>query len=454
MSIALLGTEIIFLPEVARLLKSEEVKVYHSVLEDLLKNKIADDVESVFLIVPKHGTGELISFARKWIGKERKLILCAPQSYMNSSWLLKEMGANEIITPRSWKKAEDIAERILAQLILDGNITPTASGCLKGGTKQMRDLYKEIDITAKVSDPALILGETGTGKELVAREIHLQSQRRGKFVTINCGELGREMINSELFGHKKGAFTGAIDTRQGLFALAGGGSIFLDEIGELDSAAQAVLLRVLENAEMRQVGSNEPTKILARFILATNRNLEEECSAHRFRQDLLERIRGFAISLCPLRERRADIPLLVNHFIAEFCQEYDKKLYLPEGIYECLFNYDWIGNVRELRAAVRRAAANADSEGKVDFYQLLQATLRKGHQEMPASEGASEKNIISFNPKCDSWKDIMKHAQDIYFPAIIESAGGNKEEARRVSGLGKSQFYEKLREINKESESV
>ena len=397
------------------------------------------------MIVSKHGAGEPTEWVRRLLGQDRPLILCAPQPDNDGSQLLKELGATEIITPRTWEP-DHIAERILAHMIIDGDMAPSACGNMYGATATMRQLYRDMAVIAPLADPVLILGETGTGKELVAREIHSLSKRPDKFLPINCGELSMELAGSDLFGHKKGSFTGATEARRGLLAEAGRGTIFLDEIGELDLKAQAILLRVLEEKQVRRLGSNETEAVPARIVLATNRDLEMECGAGRFRQDLFERIRGFTLELQPLRDRRADIPLLVRRFLAEFNQETSRDVQLPSGAFDCLFNYEWVGNIRELRAAVRKAAAFADPAGSISILHLLQAT-RRSHKRKPGSspEQGGVAHYVPFDPTVDTWKDLLSRAETVYFQALLKAAGGNKKEAARLSGLSLSQFYEKLK---------
>jgi DNA-binding NtrC family response regulator len=399
------------------------------------------------LVVTKHGAGEPTAWVRRLLTAGRKLILCAPQTDIQGYQLLEELGANEIITPRTWQP-EHVAERILAQLILDGDVTPSTCGRLHGASRTMRDLYRDMKVIAPLSDPVLILGETGTGKELVAGEIHKLSGRPDKFLPINCGELSLELAGSDLFGHKRGSFTGATEARQGLLAEAGRGTIFLDEIGELDVKAQAILLRVLEERKVRRVGSNQTEDVPARIVLATNRDLESECEEGRFRKDLFERIRGFALELCPLRERRDDIPLLVHHFLDEFSRETNRVLKLASGALDCLFDYEWPGNVRELRAAVRRAAAFANPDGFVTDWQLSPAT-RRSRKRMGASESVpnNAKHFVTFDPEVDTWKDFLERAQVAYFQTLLTTTGNNKTEAHRRSGLSSSQFYEKIKSI-------
>jgi DNA-binding NtrC family response regulator len=406
------------------------------------------------LVVPKHGAGEPTAWIRRLLGGAAKLILCAPQPDSASHQLLTELGASEIITPRSWEP-EHVAERILGQLIFDGDVTPSSCGHLRGASRVMREMYRDLAVMAPLADPILILGETGCGKELVAGEVHNLSLRPDKFLPVNCGELSLELAGSDLFGHKKGSFTGATEARRGLLAEAGRGTIFLDEIGELDLKAQAILLRVLEEKKVRRVGSNLAEDVPARIVLATNRDLELECEEGRFRQDLFERIRGFILHLRPLRERRADIPLLARHFLDEFNRETGHALRVPVGALDCLFAYDWPGNVRELRAAVRLAAAFADAEGFISAWHLLQAT-RRGRKRRPAGEQLppGAKHFVTFDPAADTWRDFLERAQAAYFQSLLTAVGGNKAEARKRSGLSSSQFYEKLKSLPQSSAST
>jgi DNA-binding NtrC family response regulator len=440
MSIALFNSPEIQLKGIADALRDDGLDIAVSPVDAPANPGISKGV----LVVPKHGAGELTDMTRRALGPNRELILCALQPDNDDRRLLTSLGATRIITPRTWS-AEDIAERVLAQLILDGHVQPSASGKVRGATRAMRTLYRDLALIAPLSDPVLILGETGTGKELVAAEVHRLSQLSGKLVVINSGEMSVDLAGSDLFGHKKGAFSGSTETRQGLIAEAGHGTVFLDEIGELDLKAQAFLLRVLEEKKVRRVGANVTEEVDARFILATNRDLELECEEGRFRQDLYERIRGFTLNLPPLRERRADIPLLAQFFVEQFNEETARSLYVPDGATDRLFNYDWIGNVRELRAAVRKAAAFADDDGAISAVQLLQATMRR-RSRRPGPD--AREFVVAFDPKKDTWKDFQKRAQAIYFRAVLNAADGNKEQARKVSGFSTSQFYEKMKDLD------
>lgn len=252
-----------------------------------------------------------------------------------------------------------------------------------------------------------------------------------------------------MFGHKRGSFTGATEARRGLLAEAGGGTIFLDEIGDLELKTQAFLMRVLEEKKLRRLGSNQREDARARVVLATNRDLEAECEQGRFRYDLFERIRGLTLELKPLRERRADIPLLVHHFLAEFNEEVERNVQLPDGALDCLFAYEWIGNVRELRSAVRNAAAQANSSSFINVDHLIQATRRTHKRSTVGQTSTLEnaKHYVSFDPEADNWEDFLKRAEMAYFQAMRMVTNGNKKEASRLSGLSLSHVYDKFNKL-------
>lgn len=241
-------------------------------------------------------------------------------------------------------------------------------GPVVGQSRRMREVFAILERIAPTSATVVLEGETGVGKEVVARAIHQKSPRAQQpFVVFDCSAVPKDLIESELFGHEKGSFTGAIQTRQGLFEIAHGGTLFLDEIGELSLELQPKLLRALEQREIRRVGSNRPIKVDVRLIAATNRNLEEEVRANRFREDLFYRLSVVRIRLPPLRERREDIPLLARHFLrqAPFNRDADGQPRVKgfsEEALAVLMEYDWPGNVRELLNVVERATSFADGD--------------------------------------------------------------------------------------------
>lgn len=244
----------------------------------------------------------------------------------------------------------------------------TRYGELIGRNAKMREIYTILEKISPTDATIIIEGETGTGKEVVARTIHQQSRRReGPFIVFDCGAVPENLIESELFGHEKGSFTGAISTRQGVFELAHGGTVFLDELGELALELQPKLLRVLEQREVRRIGGAKPLKVDVRVVAATNRKLEQEVKAGRFREDLFYRLSVVRVLLPSLRERKEDLALLVRHFLrnGQYNKTREGTLRVGEitpAALECLMTHDWPGNVRELHNVVERAVSFANND--------------------------------------------------------------------------------------------
>jgi DNA-binding NtrC family response regulator len=226
-----------------------------------------------------------------------------------------------------------------------------------GGSAPMRQVFELVKKVAPANSPALILGESGTGKELVARAIHTNSLRENKpFIKVNCAALASGVLESELFGHEKGAFSGAVRRKPGRFEIAADGSIFLDEIGEISLDVQVKLLRVLQEKEFERVGGTETLKMQARIITATNKNLEELVRQNKFREDLYYRLNVVPVQMPPLREHKQDIPLLINHFIKKYMHESDSPIVdIGPDTLAYLENYDWPGNIRQLENVIERA---------------------------------------------------------------------------------------------------
>jgi formate hydrogenlyase transcriptional activator len=232
-----------------------------------------------------------------------------------------------------------------------------AAETIVGESSALRGVLQQVNLVAPTDSTVLILGETGTGKELIARSIHTQSNRStGPFIRVNCAAIPPSLIASELFGHERGAFTGALQRRVGRFESAHGGTIFLDEIGELPMETQITLLRVLQEREFERVGSNQPISVDVRIVAATNRDLRAAVAAGTFRQDLFYRLNVFPIHLPALRERIEDIPVLLAHLVERYAQKVGKRFStIQMGTVELLQSYDWPGNIRELQNVIERA---------------------------------------------------------------------------------------------------
>ena len=296
-------------------------------------------------------------------------------------------------------------------------------------------LQKIFDLVQKVADTnanVLIQGESGTGKELIARAIHLNSSRSSNpFLAVNCGALPESLLESELFGHTKGSFTGAIADKKGLFRSASGGTLFLDEIGEMPVTLQVKLLRALQEHEVTPVGTAKPVKFDARILAATNKNLEEEVKAGRFREDLFYRLNVIEMSIPALRQRREDIPLLVKHFVAKCArnQNAPEKPVSREAV-SALVNYDWPGNVRELENAIERAYILSGEEIDVD--------------SMPAKirESAAH-SFVSHDG--ETFRPTLEEMERRYVVEILGSVGEDKAKAANILGIDLSTLYRKLK---------
>jgi len=284
---------------------------------------------------------------------------------------MKKGAFDFLIKPLDLDRLEEVIERCWVEIVLASRRANGAGpssgerpaiGSLVGGDPRMVEIYKVIGAIAHTRTPVLIRGETGTGKELIARIIHYNSPRAGEpFLAINCTAVPENLLESELFGHVKGSFTGAVADRKGRFELAASGTIFLDEIGDTEPAFQAKLLRVLQEREFYPVGSEQPRQTHARVVAATHRPIEQMIEEGTFREDLYFRLRVVEITIPPLRERRGDIPLLARHILGKVGEELGRELRMSDDVQAELLTYDWPGNVRELENALTRAAVLARS---------------------------------------------------------------------------------------------
>ncbi len=301
-----------------------------------------------------------------------------------------------------------------------------------GQSGKMQEVFRAMEKIIDSNVTVLIQGESGTGKELIARAIHYQSKRANKpFVAVNCSALPESLLESELFGHERGAFTGATGKRIGKFEVANGGTIFLDEIGLMTQVTQAKLLRVLQEREFERVGGNELVKVDVRVISATNVDLEEAVKSGTFREDLYYRISVFPIKLPPLRERKEDIPLLAAHFLDKFSKQENKNI---EGIapdaMELLMNYSWPGNVRELENAIERAV-------------LLASTNEITPKDLPQNVRAiGERKVYEKESTLSSW--IEKLEEEALRQALLECEGNISKTAKKL-GIGRATIYRKAK---------
>ncbi len=306
-------------------------------------------------------------------------------------------------------------------------------GSIVGRAPEMEKLYRIIAKAAHSSHPVLILGESGTGKEMVARSIHFSGPFRDKpFIPVDCGSLVPTLIESELFGYVKGAFTGAVQSRDGLLAIAEGGTVFLDEVGELPVDLQAKLLRAIQEREIRPVGSTKRIAINVRILAATNRDLEQAVAQGTFRRDLYFRLNVLSLKIPPLRDRRQDIALLTGYFLERLARSSGQERHLSDDAMKALLAYDWPGNVRELENCLERACAF--TSGPMLQVGDLPSAIHGASSHIP-TDGNGKAQIL---PMAELEKQTILSA--------IAQLNGDKLLAARMLGIGKTTLYRKLKE--------
>ena len=318
-------------------------------------------------------------------------------------------------------------------------------GALIGNSEGMKRVRAMIEKVAETDATVLVRGESGTGKELVAREIHERNgvRRNGAFVAVNCAALPSELIESELFGHEKGAFTGAAARRQGKFEQADGGTLFLDEIGDMSANVQAKLLRALEERRIERLGSNESIPVDVRIVSATHRPLEQEITTGNFRADLFYRLRVVTIDIPPLRERREDIPHLAETFARAASERYDlPQRQLSQSALRRLIDYEWPGNVRELKNTIERAAimAEGDDLASGDLPDEITPSIQK------SAAGDSNDGGLQV-PFTAEFREDRKEFERRYISRCLEHTHGNVTKAAEILGMHRQSLQHKLRQL-------
>lgn len=329
-----------------------------------------------------------------------------------------------------------------------------------GNSASLKEVFSILGKVAPTDSTVLVTGESGTGKELLVRALHRNSKRRGKpFVPVNCGAIPKELLESELFGHEKGAFTHAVRSRPGRFELADGGTIFLDEIGEMDLSLQVKILRVLQEKEIERVGGTSIKKIDVRIVAATNRDLETEVSAGRFREDLFYRLNVIPLHLPPLRERGGDVVLLASHFLNRFCSDKNRSvLKFADKARDMLVSYSWPGNVRELENFMERLSILCDGD-EVGIDDLPEKILRSVGLE-PKKKAAEVMQAAGFcwptlddmeEHGCGELKEFLDQIETRLLVEAIEKAGGVKNKAAEMLGVKRTTLIEKIKKKKLES---
>ncbi|MEJ2142853.1 MAG: sigma-54 dependent transcriptional regulator [Gammaproteobacteria bacterium] len=382
---------------------------------------------------------ELLKEIRQ-LNKDVPFIIITGYANVDNAIEAIRLGASDFIKkPFDMDELQVLIEKNLGvqQLIeenrrLKKQLKGTAPGGMIGNAPSIKDIYRIIEKIADIRCNIIIEGESGTGKELVARAIHEQSQFADQpFVVIDCGSLSDTLLESELFGHEKGAFTGAHQAKQGFLEVATGGTVFLDEIGNISDAMQTKLMRAIQEKQITRVGGTQPIDIDVRFIVATNRDLEQMVIDSEFRHDLYHRLNVIKITMPPLRERRTDIPLLVEHFISHFNETYNRDIkgFDSESMQK-LVDHDWPGNIRELQNLVEKNIALAD--GKI----------------MHLNEVSSLRGETGIDSDLPTLAELEKR----YIYKTLNRFNNSREKTAETLGINKSTLWRKLQSYNKPDE--
>ena len=416
--------------------------------------EISPDIVLTDIRMPAISGLEVLASVRGW-DSEVPVILMTAQASLQSAvkavnegafyYLQKPFGNDDLIAlcRRAFETRRLSTENTALKKEIRRRESTTSDGPV-GRNRRFLEVLRLSETVAPTDSTVLITGESGTGKEILARYIHRLSDREGRpFISINCGALPENLLESELFGHMKGSFTGAVKDKEGLMVAASGGTFFLDEVAEMSPALQVKFLRTLQEREVVPVGATEPIRTDVRIIAATNRDLEDEIRKGTFRSDLYYRLNVITMHLPPLRERLDDVPLLAAHFLKSFVQERNRKeegmngggrshrteLRLSEAAISALTHYDWPGNVRELENALERAAVL--TKGDAIDVEVLPERITQPIAPRVISERAPS------NPTLE----VIERA---YIQWVLESEGGNKAKAAEVLGIDPSTLYRKL----------
>jgi DNA-binding NtrC family response regulator len=363
-------------------------------------------------------------------------------------YIVKPFGAGQLklVLQRMKEKVRLVAEN---EYLKDRLTTHQELNVVDGSSPRIQDVLRMVSRLKDTRTPVLITGESGTGKELVARAIHFRgSMQKRPFVAVDCGSLVPTLIESELFGYEKGAFTGALRSKHGLFQAASGGTIFLDEIGELPLELQAKLLRVLQEKEVRPVGSNDRVQVDVRVIAATNRDLEAAYKVGTFRKDLYFRLNVVTIQIPPLRERKSDLAVLLRAFLARFAP--DENVQITPAAMECLYRYDWPGNVRELENCIERAIALGNRR-TIDLQDLPLAIREAGGTSTVAIADAVSTISVPSHGNGDPLPAPVASSTDLEvleretIQRVFQQVNGDKTLAGKMLGISRATLYRKLK---------
>jgi len=417
------------------------------------------DVALVDIRLPDISGLEVVSQARA-AGVETLFIVITAQNTMQNAVEATKRGAYDYLTkPFDLAQVDALLRRALELQQLTRDVTRLRGELRQshewviGRTPAMQEVYKVLGRVAPTEATVLIEGETGTGKELVARTLHYHSERRGPFVAVNCSAIPSELLESELFGYERGAFTGAVERRIGKFEAAAAGTLLLDEIADLPIGLQAKLLRVLQEREFTRVGGREPIRTDARIVAATNMDLGNSVQAGTFRADLYYRLNVVRVRVPPLRDRRADIPELVDYFVAKVNRELGTAIVgVSPDVREDLVRRDWPGNVRELANAVLRAAVMARGRTLVaeDFALTEDGSPVDAQPAGPLEDAVRRRlaELLERNPDTrDLHEDVIRAVERPLIAEVLDRTGGNQVRAAELLGINRNTLRKKISEL-------
>jgi len=439
--------------------------------EEALSHIKKNEYFAIFLDIriPKINGMDVLSYTRKLDVKPNVIIMTAQNTMVNAIDAMKQGAYDYITKPFELEEILGIIEKIKKNdNSSDKKIEKSEDfldTLLVGKSKTMQEVFKTIGKLSHNSVTVLILGESGTGKELVARAIHLNSVRNDKpFIVVNTPSIPSELLESELFGHEKGSYTGANEKKEGKFISANGGTIFLDEIGDMPLNLQAKLLRVIQEKEVEPVGSDKPVKIDVRIIAATNKNLKSMIKNAKFREDLYYRLNVIEITLPPLRERKSDIPILADFFIKKFSNELNiPEKRLSSDALSFIQSYNFPGNIRELENAIRRCMVMSPSSilNSEDFIEILgngennlntDISLKDKKTEINSFEDIIRQKIKNYAEKVknaeinDVYKSIMGLTEKIIIEEILNLYNFNQLKVSRLLGINRNTLRKKINE--------
>jgi two-component system nitrogen regulation response regulator GlnG len=396
-----------------------------------------------------------------------RIVVMTAEDTMNNTIEAMRLGAYDYISkPFDFDEIFALVDKALAAQKISASPTLPQENppdefsidAIIGKSKKMQEVFKTIGKSATADLPILITGESGTGKEMVAQALHYYSRRRDHpFIAINCAAISRELLESELFGHEKGAFTGALEKKQGKFELADGGTLFLDEIGDMEPPLQAKILRVLQDHEFYRVGGKTPIKVNVRILAATNQELEKLMTEKLFREDLYHRLNVIPIHLPPLRDRLEDVPLLANHFIRKFSPTLTRgKVYLSPSTQSLLANHSWRGNIRELENVVKRALILALS-GPILPEHLPEHLIADGMEASSINEQWEKAlhRLIGDYLKDNPWEDednlhdrLIQSMEKHLFEILLDHYSGKQVPTAKALGINRNTLKRKIDALN------